>query len=151
MRRIFLKLVTTTRPVLQGLVMGLFVAMLLIAADQLSIRLGLSQSWRIVDDTLGGVITGLLVFLYSRIRLRYVEERLNTVALMNHHIRNALQVITHAQYIQPPSRQFAEVQNAIQRIDWTLREILPGRITGYEEGWHTEDYQVRPKEPGPDN
>lgn len=151
MKGIFLTLVTSTRPVLQGLVMGLFVAMLLIAADQLSIRLGLSQSWRIVDDTLGGVITGLLVFGYSRIRLRYVEERLNLVALMNHHIRNALQVITHAEYIQPPSRQFAEVQNAIQRIDWTLREILPGRITGYEEGWNAEDQQVRPKQPGEDN
>lgn len=135
----FLKMITATGPAVQGLVFGLFVAILLIAADQISMRLGLSQSWRIIDDTLGGLITGLLVFGYSRVRLRYIQERLNLVALMNHHIRNALQVITHAEYIQPPSRQMEEVQNAIRRIDWTLREILPGRITDYEQGWNREE------------
>lgn len=129
------RLVSTSRPALLGLLFGLLVTVLLIISDQLSIHFGLGESQRIVDDIIGGVIAGFAVFGYARVRLRYVEERLNTISLMNHHIRNALQVIRYAGYIQPGSQQVAEVDDAIKRIDWALREVLSGRSTAYDEAW----------------
>jgi hypothetical protein len=124
---------TLTPPVTQGLLFGVFTAALLVLLEQLSLRLGLSESQRIVDDLAGGLIAGLIVFFYARVRTSYIEERLKTVELMNHHIRNALQVIRHAGYIQPEGQQVAEVENAIDRIDWALREILTGRVTDYDD------------------
>ena len=129
---------TLTPPVVQALLFGVFTAVLLVLLDQLSIRLGPSESERILDDLAGGLIAGLVVFAYARVRTSYIEERLRTVELMNHHIRNALQVLRHAGYIQPESQQVAEVEDAINRIDWALREILTGRVTTYDEN-HDDD------------
>ena len=125
-------------PPVQALLFGVFTAILLVLLEQLSLHFGLSESQRIVDDLAGGLIAGLVVFAYARVRTSYIEERLKTVELMNHHIRNALQVIRHAGYIQPESQQMAEVDGAINRIDWALREILTGRVTTYDEK-HDDD------------
>jgi hypothetical protein len=46
---------------------------------------------------------------------------------MNHHIRNALQVISavaSGDLTEKPAR----VQEAVRRIEWALREVLPGEI-----------------------
>lgn len=131
------KLAETSRPSLQAILFGCLVAILLVISDQLSIHLGLREAQRIVDDILGGIIAGLIVLGYARLRMQFVAERLNTIALMNHHVRNALQVIRDARYVQPENQKLAEiVEDAVTRIDWALREILPGRITTHdEEGW----------------
>jgi hypothetical protein len=120
-------------PFVQALLFGAFTAMLLILLDRLSIRFGLSESQRIVDDLAGGLIAGLVVFGYARVRTSYLEDRLKTVELMNHHIRNALQVIRYASYLQPENQQVEQVESAINRIDWALREILTGRVTSYDD------------------
>ena len=125
-------------PVVQALLFGVFTATLLILLDQLSLRFGLSESQRIVDDLAGGLIAGLAVFAYARVRTSYIEERLKTVELMNHHIRNALQVIRYASYLQPENQQVEQVEDAIERIDWALREILTGRVTTYDKK-HDDD------------
>jgi hypothetical protein len=124
-----------SRPFVQALLFGIFVAALLMITDELSLHFGLKGSQRIVDDIFGGAIAGAVVFGYARTKLRHMEQQLNTIGLMNHHIRNALQVIRYSGYIRPESQQVAQVEDAIERIEWTLREILPGRITGYDEGW----------------
>jgi hypothetical protein len=59
----------------------------LIAADQLSIRCGIDGSQGIVDDLLGGLISGAIFYLYERHRLRRFSEQLHVIDLMNHHIR----------------------------------------------------------------
>jgi hypothetical protein len=50
---------------------------------------------------------------------------------MNHHIRNALQVV--AFYATHPDDSIAvgTIRDAIHRIEWTLREVLP-------KGWNLE-------------
>src|SRR5512133_944547 len=106
-RRSFARL---TPPFVQALLFGVFTAALLILLEQFSLRLGLSQSQRIVDDVAGGLIAGLIVFAYARVRTSYIEDRLKTVELMNHHIRNALQVIRYASYLQPEKSQIEEVE-----------------------------------------
>ena len=42
---------------------------------------------------------------------------------MNHHVRNALQVIA---YSDNSTEQPSVVQDAVRRIEWALREVLPG-------------------------
>src|ERR1700687_5632627 len=81
----------------------ILVAGFLVAADQLSIRCRLDGSPRILDDLLGGLIAGLIFYLYECHRLRQFKKHLHLIDLMNHHIRNALQPLmfmTYEQYAQ---------------------------------------------------
>ncbi len=71
----------------------------------------------------------MLVYWNERRRVRFLTEKLTTIELMNHHVRNALQVITYSVYRQGSSEQVTEIQDAVNRIDWALREILPGKAS----------------------
>ena len=80
----------------------------LFVADQLSIRYGLDGSQRVVDDLLGAI------------------RRTLELAFLNHHIRNALQPLTFM-IDEPESRERMKlVDECVRRIDWALREVLPG-------------------------
>ena len=99
----------------------------LVVADQLSIRFGLDGSQRIVDDLLGGLIAGLIFYVYERHRLRRLRQQLHVIDLMNHHVRNALQPLMFITE-DPESRgQMKLVEECVRRIDWALREALPGK------------------------
>jgi hypothetical protein len=112
---------------------GLAVSGLLFVADQLSVHYGLRGSQRVADDILGGLIAGLLVFWYEHARSRYVMERLKTIALMNHHVRNALQVIALSTHMPPDAEQIARMKDAVERIEWALREVLPGQVLDFDQ------------------
>jgi hypothetical protein len=74
-----------------------------------------------------GIAAGLMVLLYERWRQSEIDKKSRTNLLMNHHIRNALQVISavaSGDLIEQPAR----VQEAVRRIEWALREVLPGEI-----------------------
>jgi len=60
-------------------------------------------------------------------RRRALVTRLQTIADINHHIRNALQVIAyHARSGSGRSdRVMEDVDAAVSRIEWVLREVLP--------------------------
>jgi hypothetical protein len=118
------------RPVLwKACLLFMLVSGLLITTDRLSIRYGLDGSHRIVDDLLGGLIAGAIFHLYERRRLRRLCERLQVIDLMNHHIRNALQPLMLATYQSESNAQIQVVEECARRIDWALREILPGNST----------------------
>jgi hypothetical protein len=106
---------------------GALVLLFLVLTDQLSIYYGLAESQRIVDDSCGAVIAGLLIYRLEYNRAKYLTEKLKTIEMMNHHVRNALQVIVDSVYLHGHTEQLAEIQNSVKRIDWALREILPGR------------------------
>jgi hypothetical protein len=114
-------------PGTQAMVYGLMVLALLVFVDQLSMHYGLRESQRVVDDACGAAIAGVLVYSYERSRSKYLGERLKTIELMNHHVRNALQLISDSVYIHGHVQQMSEIQNAIKRIEWALQEVLPGR------------------------
>ena len=105
----------------------ILVSGLLIAADQLSVRCGLEGSQRTVDDFLGGVIAGSIFYLYERRRLRKFNEHIHVIDLMNHHIRNALQPLMFLAYKPEGKAQMKLVEQCVRRIDWALREVLPGK------------------------
>jgi hypothetical protein len=81
----------------------------------------------LVDNFAAGIAVGLMVLLYERWRQREVDRKLQTIRLMNHHVRNALQVISAASW-GPDGTAQPKIQNAVRRIEWALREVLPGEI-----------------------
>ena len=81
-----------------------------------------------VDNLAAGIAAGLVVLFYERWRQREVDTKLRTIRLINHHVRNALQVISAASCGADGSEQETRVRDAVNRIEWALREVLPGEI-----------------------
>jgi ABC-type uncharacterized transport system permease subunit len=81
-----------------------------------------------VDNFVAGIAAGLMVLLYERRRQREVDKRLQTIQLMNHYVRNALQTISAASCSVDGTEQATRCQDAVSRIEWALREVLPGEI-----------------------
>ena len=79
-----------------------------------------------VDNVAAALLLGLVVFLYERRRERELLSKLQVIELMNHHVRNALQPIMYVPYSQDQQQQLNTIRDAVNRIDWALREILPG-------------------------
>jgi signal transduction histidine kinase len=81
-----------------------------------------------LSDSVAAVIAGVLVFRllqYERDRRRRLRQRLEIIAEMNHHVRNALHVISLSTYSSADQKQLAAIQESVSRIQWALREILP--------------------------
>ena len=122
------KVKTLFQPGTRAAFYGLLVSLFLVLTDQISIHYGLTGSQLIIDDLCGGLIAGFLAYRYEYSRSRYLNEKLKTIELMNHHIRNAMQVIVDSVYLHGHSKQLDEIQDSVKRIDWALREILPGKV-----------------------
>jgi len=109
-----------------------FVALVVVAISSylLEVRLhrqGVPSRYLIVlSSVLVGLVAAALVYALSareRQRQDHVECRLRVIAEMNHHIRNALQVITF--YSRKGEKHEVGIIEAVERIQWALREILP--------------------------
>ena len=79
-----------------------------------------------IDNIAAALLLGLVVFFYERRRERELIRKLQVIELMNHHVRNALQPVMYLPYSQDQEMQLNTIREAVQRIDWALREILPG-------------------------
>lgn len=76
----------------------------------------------------GAVVAGLFL-QYTRTlqnRRRMVQARLEVIADMNHHIRNALQVLSYGTALHQNEKETEMMRDAIARIQWALSEVLPG-------------------------
>ncbi len=78
----------------------------------------------------GLVVAGLFLEFTRNVqnRRRLVQARLEVIADMNHHIRNALQVITYGTATHGGQQETQMMRDSIQRIEWALREVLPGYL-----------------------
>jgi hypothetical protein len=47
---------------------------------------------------------------------------------MNHHIRNALQVLSYGTATHGRKTETEMMRDSIERIEWALREVLPGYL-----------------------
>lgn len=85
----------------------------------------------VAADGVVAALAGLLLFKVladARRRHREMLRHMETIAEMNHHIRNALQVIAYHNVSHPSSGQAVDqVGEAVERIEWALREVLPER------------------------
>ena len=86
-----------------------------------------SLSIAIVDDALVGLGAGLLVLFYERRQGQNIVKKLQMIRLMNHHVRNSLQVISTAACISEREELVKRLHDAVERIEWALREVLPGQ------------------------
>jgi 1,2-phenylacetyl-CoA epoxidase catalytic subunit len=71
-----------------------------------------------------GALVAQLVLLYQQ-RQMQAQARVQRIAEMNHHVRNALQVIAYWSLADKEKRQVELLQDAVNRIQWALREVLP--------------------------
>jgi hypothetical protein len=81
-----------------------------------------------VDNVVAGIAAGLMVLVYERWQQSEVEKKLRTIRLMNHHVRNALQIIAATSCSLDSTKERTGVQDAVRRIEWALREVLPAEI-----------------------
>src|SRR5215469_11219385 len=116
------------RPGLTAVTLALVVAAFLFLADQLSAHYGFKLWEQALDIVCASTIVGLLIYRYERNRSRYLNEKLKMIELMNHHVRNALNIIVTSVYVHGYEKHLNEIQVSVDRIDWALREILPGRV-----------------------
>ena len=106
-----------------------FVSAVGVGFDRLLIQEGVSRVGVLVlSNILTGVVAGAL-FLQTKVRAqerqKLLEQRLLKVAEMNHHIRNALQVMVFYRHQISDPEAGNLLQKSIERIEWTLEEVLP--------------------------
>lgn len=86
-----------------------------------------------LSNFLTGVVAGGFFWQAKRRdreQRNFVRDRLRTISDMNHHIRNALQVISFYSYRDQDEKTVALLQQAVDRIEWALNEVLPGELAG---------------------
>ncbi|HEY7404670.1 MAG TPA: hypothetical protein VIB39_14185 [Candidatus Angelobacter sp.] len=106
--------------------LGLGVFLLGVALEDTLDRFGISGVSAVIDDLLIGILAGVLVFLYELHQHKAILRQMRIIAEMNHHVRNALQPILYSPYVSEQAEQIKIIQESTQRIQWALREILPG-------------------------
>ncbi len=112
----------------------LFLIVIIVAAaaalfDRLLLREGVPRfDLMTASNLLTGIVAGALfsqIIQRERERRAILRHRLQIIADMNHHIRNALQVISFFAYKEQDQKTLEMVRNSVDRIQWALREILP--------------------------
>ena len=102
--------------------------------DRLLVRDGVPRyDILLTSNALTAIVAGFLFFSLTnneRLRRKVISQRLRTIAEMNHHIRNSLQVITYATATQSNSESVEMIRSSVERIEWALREVLPNQING---------------------
>ena len=116
---------TYIRSALAGL--GTFAAVYMI--DRVLAHFSLAAEATMLDDVLLGIMVGLLV-MFIEVRhqkgLQAQQDKLWIATAMNHHIRNALQTIVYVNFQNPDANSAEKIKEAASRIEWALREVLPG-------------------------
>jgi hypothetical protein len=88
-----------------------------------SMRINLEAT--LIDELVMGIIMGVVICcIYEAFRRRYERKLKASVDELNHHVRNSLQVILNQQVLCPHCNP-DNISDAMQRVDWALREILP--------------------------
>jgi signal transduction histidine kinase len=83
---------------------------------------------RLLAEVLSAFIVGCLVAKLAQInreRHRLTTARMQVIAEMNHHIRNALSPISLSLDAAENQELVRVISEGVERIDWALREILP--------------------------
>jgi signal transduction histidine kinase len=92
-------------------------------------RHGLRRDAALLDNFLLSAVVfalGVLQQLRHERALRRQHHLMSIVADMNHHTRNALQVIVSRSALSMADvHAIEDIRQAVGRIDWCLREVLP--------------------------
>lgn len=123
----------TRRSGLLALVIGILAFAINLTQDIFLASEGFSR-WTVVviSDLITGGIAGALFYQfakYEKYKRELIRARMHTIAELNHHIRNALQVIKfwglQHQNCSLDEVQIQFMKDSVDRIEWALREFLP--------------------------
>ena len=74
------------------------------------------------------LLLGVVVFQYERERTRFLSEKLRVIREVNAFVRNELQILNASvEHLDRP--RVSTIESSVARIDWALRELLPGKET----------------------
>ena len=82
----------------------------------------------LIDDVILALAAGVMVFQYERERTRFLSEKLRVIREMNAFVRNELQIL-NASVEHLDRARVSTIESSVARIDWALRELLPGKET----------------------
>lgn len=104
--------------------------------------LGRSRERFLAEGFSAFIVTCLIVKLaqISRRQYQLTAARMQVIAEMNHHIRNALTAISLSADVTEDQHLIRVISGGVDRIDWALREILPREIPLREEQRHRLGY-----------
>lgn len=97
--------------------------------------LGRSQE-RLVAEGLSAFIVSCLIAKLAHIARQQQQRtvaRMQVIAEMNHHIRNALTPISLSSQVTDNQQRIRVISEGVDCIDWALREILPREVPLGEE------------------
>lgn len=83
---------------------------------------------RMAADALAAIVIGVLayrVFRNLNERRRALYERLELIAELNHHIRNALQVIQLSAMTTQNEQAIEQIDESVRRVSSVLHELVP--------------------------
>ena len=123
------KHVTLTRRAVYSFALGCGIFVLGVSLRTLLDSWGVTGVAAAIDDMLIGLLAGVLVFAYERHQHKIIHEKMRVISEMNHHVRNALQPIMYSPYLKEQAEQVRIIQEGTRRIEWALREVLPGEDT----------------------
>lgn len=118
-----------------------FIAAVGFVFDRLLLREGVPRlGVLLLSNLLTGLVAGALLLQSSvraQDRQRLLQQRLEKISEMNHHVRNALQVVAFYKHVTEDPKVAELIEKSIQRIEWTLEEVLP-------RGWDLETNSEKP-------
>jgi hypothetical protein len=81
----------------------------------------------ISNTIIGPIACTLLMQSKARVqeKRQIIQDRITKIADMNHHVRNALAVVAFYGTQGGNATSAERVSQAVKRIEWTLREVLP--------------------------
>jgi len=114
------------------IIAGVLIAFSIFALTQLFHWLLFATHYRLVSkpllaDALSAVAIGAIAIKLldaEHARRQALLHRLRVVSEMNHHIRNALDLITLATYVVENPLAKDAITEATKKIEWSLREVL---------------------------
>jgi hypothetical protein len=119
-------IVSRTQRALVGLAIGAFVFLSGGVLDWFVTRRYLPRESLMLAGAAVALAGGVLVFrILTDIQVRYqaMRDRLSRIAELNHHIRNALQVIAYHNVPQRAERAIQQVNAEVLRIESALRDV----------------------------
>jgi hypothetical protein len=119
-------------PLVGGLVVAMVVFIIDAGLEYLLLDRGISHSWTLfVSDAIAATAVAFFAtytFSLHKQREAEVRERVERIVEMNHHVRNALQVITYWSLAERDKKEVELIRQAVDRIEWALREVLPSGL-----------------------
>jgi hypothetical protein len=105
----------------------------------------------LLSDAITALLAGgmmLWVLLIQRTRHIETEQRMQVIGEMNHHVRNALQVISYWGVQERDRQQLRFIHEAVDRIEWALRDVLPRAVAGERPDHYNRVHEMPAAVPG---